>query len=323
MNPSEKIGQNGTVETNACPVCNTPNELNNIHCTTCAWYFPLKGTPQFALELSRAKQQFQMVQSFNQVYQHMQIQSKVLEKMSFRLDGLEGEMKKVKEGNLASLSSNHEEAIINYPALKPIISVLDLKKPVERKKWWVNLEEQWQKAFNAAFFQKGEILDCPSDEELLDLFQATTFRSVGPRGMYPNLTFELTNLSGLIQLTSLEHLFVTHGALTSTEGVAHLKQLKSLFLNSNKLTDIKAVHYIKQLKSLYINANQLTSILPLQEVDNLEILYCNYNQLQNFSGITSKHEENLKEFFCLPNDKVTTEIIKKFEDHTGIKCLKG
>ena len=77
----------------ACPVCNTPIPTKDATtCATCNWYFPLKDTPHFELELSRAKQQFQMVNSFQQVFQHMQIQSKMLEKMSFRLDGMENEI---------------------------------------------------------------------------------------------------------------------------------------------------------------------------------------------------------------------------------------
>lgn len=322
MNPSEKTAQNGVLETQTCPVCNTANELNKVHCATCAWYFPLKGTPQFALELSRAKQQYQMISSFNQVYQHMQIQSKVLEKMSFRLDGLEDEMKKVKENNPPSFILSPETAI-NYPVLTPINTVNDLKSTESREEWWNKLEEQWQKTFNAAFFQKGEVTNIPADEELLELFKSPTFRAVGPRGMYPNITFELTNLSGIQQLTNLVHLFITHGALTELDGIEHLNKLNSLFCNSNKLKNIHAIHYLKSLKSLYLNANQLTSILPVKELTNLQIIYCNYNQLQNLNGLTPDHTEQLKEFYVLPNDNLAEAEIKSFEHSLNIKCLKG
>jgi len=323
MNPTEKASQNGTLETHACPVCNTDNTLNDVHCKVCAWYFPLKGTPQFALELSRAKQQFQMVQSFNQVYQHMQIQSKVLEKMSYRLDGMEADMQKVKDKNFLVVNPEAGIEEVPYPELGAITSATELNTPAERKAWWDNLEAQWQKAFNAAFFQKGEIKDLPSDSEFTELFNSPTIRIVGPRGMYPNITFELTNLSGVQQLTNLEFLIVTHCDLKTVEGVEQLSKIKSLFVNSNRLTDIRGVHYLKNLTSIYCNANQLSSILPLKSLTNLETIYCNYNQLQNFYGITQAHVEKLKDFYGLPNDNLDKKEIKRLEEGLDIKCKKG
>lgn len=320
---TEKANQNGTVEVQACPVCNSENEMASVHCKVCTWYFPLKETPQFALELSRAKQQFQMVQSFNQVYQHMQIQSKVLEKMSYRLDGMEADMKKVKDKNFLIVNPEAGVEEEPYPALDPIKSVTEFKTLEEKKAWWNNLEEQWQKAFNAAFFQKGETTDTPNEDEFNDLFTSPTFRAVGPRGMYPNITFELTNLSGIHQLTNLEYLIVTHCALENVNGIEHLTKLNSLFCNSNKVTDIRAVHYIGNLTQLYCNANQLTSLLPLRSLTQLETIYCNYNQLQNFHGITQAHKENLKDFYCLPNDQLDEKEIKRLEEGLNIKCKKG
>lgn len=318
-----KFSENGVHTDQDCPVCNTKNEAIVQHCKTCAWYFPLKGTPQFAIELSRAKQQFQMVQSFNQVYQHMQIQSKVLEKMSYRLDGMEADMQKVKDKNflIVNPEAGIEEA--PYPELSPIKSVTQFTTISEKEAWWNKLEEQWKKAFNAAFFQKGEITAIPNDSEFTELFNSPTFRTVGPRGMYPNLTFELSNLSGVRQLTNLEFLIVTHGNLTTTEGVEHLSKVKSLFVNSNRLTDIRSVYYLKNLTSLYCNANQVTSILPLKSLTNLETIYCNYNQLQNFYGITPDHKEKLTDFYCLPNDQLDKKEIKRLEEGLEITCKKG
>ena len=146
---------------------------------------------------------------------------------------------------------------------------------------------------------------------------------VGPRGMYPNFTHELTNLSGIKHLTSLESLFITHGALTSLDGIEHLQNLKALFCNSNKITDIRAVHYLKNLTQFYCNANQVNSILPLKNLTSLEVIYCNYNQLRNFYGLTQEHKTNLKEFFGLPNDLVKPKEIKRVEEGLEIKCLKS
>ncbi|MEM6321330.1 MAG: hypothetical protein AAF960_26970 [Bacteroidota bacterium] len=316
-----QFSENGIHTEQTCPVCATTNEATAQHCTTCAWYFPLKNTPQYALELSRAKQQFQMIQSFNQVYQHMQIQSKVLEKMSFRLDGLEADMKKVKEENFIVVNPELTEEV-DYPELEPIAQAEDFDTPEKRLAWWNDLEEQWQRAFNASFLQKGETTDTPTDEELVDIFSTPTFRVVGPRGMYPSIGFELTNASGVKHLTNLKYLFITHCGLTNLEGTEHLHQVETLYVNSNKLTDISAVHYMTKLYKLFVNANQLTSILPVKDLA-LETLYCNYNQLANLHGITKEHQAKLKEFYCLPNDNVQPKEIERIEKGLGIKCSKA
>ncbi len=322
MNPSEKITQNGTLEAHNCPVCNTSNELNNVHCTTCAWYFPLKDTPQYSIELSRAKQQFQMISSFNQVYQHMQIQSKVLEKMSFRLDGLEADMKRVKDQNFIIVNPELESET-EYPKLEPIAMANSFDTAEKRKDWWENLEDQWKKAFNAAFLQKKETKDLPTDEELLDLFESPTFRAVGPRGMYPNITFELSNLSGIKHLTNLKYLFVTHGSLVNLNGIEHLSMVESLYVNSNKLTSVKPIYYLKKIKNLYINANQVNSIIPAKYLKNLTSFYCNYNKLVNLHGIIPDHKKTLKEFYCLPNEQLKLTEIKRIEEGLNIKCSKA
>jgi len=318
-----KFSENGVHTEQDCPVCNTKNESTEQHCKTCAWYFPLKGTPQFALELSRAKQQFQMVQSFNQVYQHMQIQSKVLEKMSYRLDGMEADMQKVKDKNFLVVNPEAGIEEAPYRELSPIKSVTEFTSLKEKEAWWNALEEQWQKAINASFFQKGENTNVPNEAEFTDLFNSPTIRVVGPRGMYPSITFELTNLSGIEQLTNLEFLIVTHCDLKNLTGIEHLSEVKSLFVNSNRLTDIRGVYYLKKLTAIYCNANQLTSILSLKSLTNLETIYCNYNQLSNFYGITQAHVENLKDFYGLPNDQLDKKEIKRLEEGLEITCKKG
>lgn len=316
-----KFSENGVHTTQDCPVCNTKNESTEQHCKTCAWYFPLKDTPQFAIELSRAKQQFQMVQSFNQVYQHMQIQSKVLERMSFRLDGLETDMKNVKEQNFIVVNPEITDTI-EYPDLEPIVAAEAFNTPKKRMEWWNKLEGQWKKTFNATVLGLGEVQDAPTDEQIQEIFDTPTIRVVGPRGMYPNVTFEVTNLSGVKHLTNLQFLMVTHGGLTSLSGIEHLQKMVSLFVNSNKLTNINEVHYLNKLTSLYANANQLNSILPVKQL-NLQTFYCNYNQLVNLHGITKGHKKTLKEFYCLPNDQLALKEIKRIEEGLEIKCLKA
>ncbi|MGB0524156.1 MAG: leucine-rich repeat domain-containing protein [Flammeovirgaceae bacterium] len=304
-----------------CPVCNTTVADDAIHCGTCNWYIPLKDTEHYQVELSRAKQQWQMVSSFNQVFQHLQVQNQVLEKVSFRLDGLENEMTAIKEKGLIPTITPFQQKY-EYPPLAPIQAAEDFDTPEKRKAWWDNLEEQWQNAFNKGFFQK-ELDHQPTDEEIEDLLTIPTIRLVGPRGMYPNLDFELTNLSGIKHLTNLTTLVVTHLALTSLEGIEHLTNLTHLFVVGNKIQNIKEVHYLTNLVQLYCNVNQIVDIHPVEGLTKLDTLYCCYNRLTSLEGLTAAHTENLKEFVCLPNDDVKPKEIKRVEEELEITCKKG
>jgi Leucine-rich repeat (LRR) protein len=278
----------------------------------------LKDTPHFELELSRAKQQFQMVNSFQQVFHHMQIQSKMLEKMSFRLDGMENEITAIKE-------NKPQQAVIeqkyDYPVLAPIQKAEGFDTPEKRAEWWNGLEEQWQKAFKQAVLQKSQYHE-PTDKDYQFVLESEVARFVGPRGMTPNMDFELTNLSGIKYLSNLTLLISTHQVLKDISGVEHLSKLKSLFLNGNKIKNIRELHYLPQLTHIYCNANQITNLQPIQRLTNLEVLYCCYNRLENLEGITQYHAKKLKEFVPLPNEAIKLSEIKRIEE-MEIKCKKG
>ena len=288
-------------------------------CGACGWFFAFKNHPQYAIELSRAKQQFQMVRTFNQVLQGMQVQSKMLEKISFRLDGLEGEVSSLKEN--IPLPAPVAQQAYEYPALEPIQKATDFDTAKKRQAWWTGLEAQWQKAFNQGVLQEANDYQ-PTDKELVYLLTAPTLRLVGPKAMHPSIDFELTNLSGIKHLTDLTMLIVSNNALVNLAGIEHLDKLMSLFVNANKLTNIRAVYYLPQLKELYLNVNQLTDIQPVAPLTNLTTLYCCYNRLTSFQGLTSAHVSHLKAFTSLPNDEVSSQEIKRLEQ-LGINCKKG
>lgn len=302
-----------------CPVCTTTNAGEPLYCSTCNWYFPLKDTPQYHFELGKAKQNYQMVSSFQQMFQHMQIQSKMLEKMSFRLDGLENELTGLKKNKPTSKVID-KLGQYTYPPLTSSLKAEEFDTPEKRRDWWNSLEEQWQKAFKLAIIQKSRFHEL-TDEDYQYILDTEIARFVGPRGMHPNIDFELTNLSGIQHLTKLTVLVASHNALTSLVGIEHLINLASLFVNSNKLTDIKPVYYLSQVKKLYLNVNQITNLRPVEKLTELETLYCNYNQLVSLVGITPAHSEKL-ELTCLPNDKLKILEIKRIEE-MNIACKKG
>ena len=92
----------------------------------------------------------------------------------------------------------------------------NLASSLQRTVWWQQLEPQWQRAFQEVFFKhSGE----PSEEELEMLCSATVLRLAGATAPHTNMSFELTNLSGIVQLTNLEILIVTFHQLETVKEV--------------------------------------------------------------------------------------------------------
>ena len=73
--------------------------------------------------------------------------------------------------------------------------------------WWLQLEPQWQMAFQETVLGHK---NAPTHDELQTIATLTVLRFVGPSAPYPNMSFELTNLSGLSHLSHLETIIVTH-----------------------------------------------------------------------------------------------------------------
>lgn len=318
MKKLEKDPKNSLVTINTCPVCNTRNELTKTNCTTCAWHFPLVATPQFDLELSRAKQQYQLMKTFNQMMQNAQNQNEMLEKINARMDDIEGKVNQIKKKTPANPSFTPQ---YEYPVLSSILGTNDFDTEVKRLGWWQQLESQWQAAFNMVSLKKAKEYQ-PNDEEIEYILTSPILRFVGPRGIFANMDFELTNLSGIRHFKDLTLLTFTQQAITNLEGIEHLQSLRHLFVSGCYLKNLKEVHYLPQLEHLYANVNQLEDIQTIEGLNNLVTFYCNYNELESLEGITTNHLEKLKAFYCLPNEKIPLSEIKRVEA-MEIQCRKG
>ena len=188
---------------------------------------------------------------------------------------------------------------------------------LDRRRWWTLLEPQWKMAFQIAVLNHH---NAPSDEDLEILFNTKVLRLAGPTAPYPNINFELTNLSGIQQLNYLEILVVSHHHLISIREVENLTELKSLFLFNNEITSLEGVENLKKLEQLYVHCNKISNLTPLKSLTQLKEIYVNFNELSSFEGITKHHEKHLKMFFCLPNDKISFKDVMQFERKMGIKC---
>lgn len=192
------------------------------------------------------------------------------------------------------------------------------------KKWWGDLEAQWQLAYNEAVFGKGPVFEPPHDDALMVLLvRADTLRFAGPLAHKPNMSTVLTNLSGLVPLYHLHYLSISNTAIKSLKELKKHTRLQHLFVYDNKLESLEGIEGMYDLKDLYFQNNQIKTMKPLKNLINLQTVYASGNQMNNFDGLTEKHADNIKKFYALPNENIKDRDIIKFQNSIGIICHKG
>ncbi len=185
------------------------------------------------------------------------------------------------------------------------------------KVWWSNLEPQWREAFSCTFFQRNTP---PSADELAQLQATPALRFAGPQAFYPNLSFELTNLSGIQGLLQLETLVVTNHQLQSLEELRTLTALRNLFVQGNKIRSLQGIENLTGLEMLYVQDNLIDSLAAITNLTNLKELYINNNQIASLDGLTEAHADKLENFFCKPNEFLKQKELLRVEREIGIRC---
>lgn len=202
------------------------------------------------------------------------------------------------------------QAAINFVI---VFKLADITVP---KNWWSNLEMQWQQAFGIL---SGNF-DIPGDNEVSKIFTTPTIRLAGPAAPFPNMQFELTNLSGLEHLANLSVVIITHHKIENIEVLSKLPNLKSLFLYNNDIESLHGIEELTQLEQLYVHCNSITSIKPVEKLLNLKELYINDNCIKSLDGLTEEHSEKLATFICRPNKNLKQKEIIRVERELGIIC---
>ncbi|MFN0216177.1 MAG: leucine-rich repeat domain-containing protein, partial [Saprospiraceae bacterium] len=194
----------------------------------------------------------------------------------------------------------------------PNSSLPDDAQIAQAKAWWNSLSDTWKRAFNEVALRRSSTE--PLDEEMLwTVFSSPNHRFAGPTAPYPNMSFELEDLSGIIGLPNIELAILIHHKLNNLRDIGRLKNLRSLFVHNNELASLEGLEVLTQLKELYCNVNQITSLKPLEELTNLHTLYCNYNLISTLDGIGVQHGDNLENFYCLPNPNLKDSVAMRFE----------
>jgi len=191
------------------------------------------------------------------------------------------------------------------------------------KQWWQKLEDQWKTAFSQAYLLKEKAIEMPSDQDLLDLWNTSILRLAGPTAFDPVTEIELTNLSGIEALKNLTYLSITNMQLTNLETLSQHTQMEYLYVYENQLTSLKGIENMLNLKELYCQNNQITDLSPLQNLTQLETVYATNNALTSLSGIILEHEEKLRNFRVLPNEKLGHREVIRVQNEFGILVQKG
>jgi Leucine-rich repeat (LRR) protein len=185
--------------------------------------------------------------------------------------------------------------------------------------WWQQLEPQWKEAFGLiATGHQNE----PTNAELETIFTIPTIRLAGPTAPFPNMQFELTNLSGLQYLSNLSIVIITHHKIEDIEALSHLSNLKSLFLFNNSIKSLHGIEGLIQLEQLYVQCNEITSIKPIEQLINLKEFYIIDNRIETLDGLTEKHSDKLTMFMCRPNERLSQKEIIRAENELGIICRR-
>lgn len=173
-------------------------------------------------------------------------------------------------GALAQLDQSLEAAgkLVEAAAFKPAEW---FDTPEKRLTWWFELEPQWKRAFQqAVFFRKhSDGTAVPDDEELQYLFELDYLSIVGNgsfrnRNNMPSLDFQLTNLSGVKNLTNLLIIHADYnGHIESLEPLSQLRQLTELWCDNNNISDLSPIGHLPNLTSLCCWNNNISDLSPL------------------------------------------------------------
>lgn len=160
----------------------------------------------------------------------------------------------------------------------------------------------------------------PTSTELAQLYHCNVLRLAGPTAPYPNMSFELEDLTGIAALHNLEILVVVHQKIRAVKELGGLHTLKSLFVNNNCIESLEGIENLTGLQQVYAQHNRISSLLPLQSLHNLQELYIHNNLLYSLEGLTEEHAEKLEFLFCKPNEDLKQKELIRVERELGIRC---
>ncbi|RYZ54238.1 MAG: leucine-rich repeat domain-containing protein [Chitinophagaceae bacterium] len=183
--------------------------------------------------------------------------------------------------------------------------------------WWRQLSQPWKNAFAEVFFKHTSE---PTSEELARLFASPALRFAGPEAPHANMSFALTDLSGIKDLVNLQVLVVIFHEVERVDELVPLVNLKALFLHNNRIRTISGLALHGKLEQLFLQHNAIESIREVETLTSLRELYIHANRLTSLEGLTEAHSDCLKRLVCLPNEGLKQKEIIRVERELFIRC---
>jgi internalin A len=110
------------------------------------------------------------------------------------------------------------------------------------------------------------------------------YYSVWPPELRTNQIRDLTPLSGLIRLKSLD---LSNNQITDISALSGLTALETLTIYSNQITDISALSGLSNLTSLDMEYNKIADVTPLSGLTGLKSLVLSSNPIANTSALST------------------------------------
>ncbi len=178
----------------------------------------------------------------------------------------------------------------------------------KRTEWWNGLEYQWKLAFNK-LLGYGKSVRKPEDVRLEGLLCRKALL------LYSS---EITNLSGVKNLTHIENLSCSYNKITNIQGLKNLTNLKILKLSDNRIKSLEILKNLKDLEYLRVDFNDLQDLKGLEELSKLNRVYADNNFISSLAPLADKPE--LEELYINDNSIVSLLPLK---NNTKLKMLQA
>ena len=98
---------------------------------------------------------------------------------------------------------------------------------------------------------------------------------------------EISNLSPLSNLTSLERLYLDNNSISDVTPLSNLIRLIRLYLDSNNISNVTPLSNLTSLERLVLGNNSISNVTPLSNMISLEWLGLDNNSISNVTPLSN------------------------------------
>ncbi|MDM8562745.1 leucine-rich repeat domain-containing protein, partial [Candidatus Marithioploca araucensis] len=183
----------------------------------------------------------------------------------------------------------------------------------DKRKWWNQLDEKWQKVFKKAIGIKLKPIDSEL-EKIVNLQKLDFSGDWDKKG-------EISDLEPLRALTKLQYLNCYNNQISDLEPLRALTNLQTLDCSSNQISDLEPLRALTNLQVLECYSNEISDLEPLRALTNLQYLYCSDNQLSDLEPLRAL--TNLQKLDCNSNEISDLEQLRALTNLQELVCWEN